>query len=155
MKRHLIIVVIAAGLALGAIAPALARPSAKGTTVKLRRTHIGSILVTSSGFTLYGFGPDRKNKDNCAPVRECLVLWPALTTKGKPVAGPGVNSRLLGTIRLGRSLQITYAGHPLYTYIQDRGPGDVSHVNIPQFGGLWPALNAAGHLLDKAGHVVK
>lgn len=43
--------------------------------------------------------------------------WPALTTTGPPVAGPGVNGKLLGTVlRSGIGDQVTYGGHPLYLF---------------------------------------
>jgi hypothetical protein len=67
-----------------------------------------------------------------------------VTTSGRPVAGPGVKRSLLGTIKLGRKTQVTYAGHPLYTYVADTHPAQTSYVNILQFNGRWPALNAAG-----------
>ena len=55
---------------------------------------------------------------------------------------------LLGTIKLPNGArQVTYAGHPLYTYIGDSGPGDTSYVGVSQFGGRWFALTAAGHIV--------
>jgi hypothetical protein len=39
---------------------------------------------------------------------------------------------------------VTYAGHPLYRYIADTAPGQTYFINILQFGGRWPAVNAAG-----------
>jgi predicted lipoprotein with Yx(FWY)xxD motif len=129
------------------IAGASASASSKkpsGALIQLRSTHKGKILVDSHGYTLYGFGPDKKNKDVCAAIPQCLSLWPAVTTNGKPQAGKGVNAHLLGTIKLGRKLQVTYNGHPLYTYVQDTRPGETDNINIDQFGGPWPAVNAAG-----------
>ena len=44
--------------------------------------------------------------------------WPALTTTRKPIAGPGVDPHLLGSVYradLG-TFQVTYAGHPLYLF---------------------------------------
>jgi predicted lipoprotein with Yx(FWY)xxD motif len=74
-----------------------------------------------------------------------MGVWPAVTTSGRPIAGPGVKPGLLGTITLtSGKKQVTYAGHPLYTYIADAGPGSTFYVNVAQFGGNWPALNAAG-----------
>ncbi len=65
---------------------------------------------------------------------------------GKAVGGPGIKSSLLGTTTLKHGVkQVTYAGHPLYTYTGDSGPGQTSYVNVKQFGGRWPALNAAGN----------
>jgi hypothetical protein len=71
-----------------------------------------------------------------------------VTTAGKVTAGHGVNKSLLGTIAFrGHRKQITYAGHPLYTYAEDTRPAQTSNIDILQFGGRWPALNAAGKLI--------
>jgi len=113
--------------------------------LQLRKTNVGTILVNGRGYTLYAFAKDRRNKDACARLRGCLSVWPALTTAGRPAAGRGVRSSLIGTIALSAGVrQVTYAGHPLYTYIADIGPGETTYVNIPQFGGRWPAMDAAG-----------
>jgi predicted lipoprotein with Yx(FWY)xxD motif len=49
--------------------------------------------------------------------------WPALTTSGPPVAGPGVERRLLGSIqRKGIGRQVTYGGHPLYLFDPPSSP---------------------------------
>jgi predicted lipoprotein with Yx(FWY)xxD motif len=101
--------------------------------------------VDSRGFTLYAFTKDRRNHDACAGVPDCLTVWPALTVSGKPIVGPGVKRSLIGTITVKGKKQVTYAGHPLYGYIADRAPGQTYYINILQFGGRWPAVNAAGH----------
>ncbi len=89
------------------------------------RPGLGEILVDSSGHTLYLFTRDRHDEDSCANVSGCLETWPALTTTHKPVAGAHVRASLLGTIKLhGRVRQVTYAGHPLYTYALDFDPAD-------------------------------
>jgi predicted lipoprotein with Yx(FWY)xxD motif len=64
------------------------------------------------------------------------VLWPALLTNGAPVAGPGVNPRLLGTVTrtdivTGQSVQqVTYAGLPLYRFVFDETPGETEGANL-------------------------
>jgi predicted lipoprotein with Yx(FWY)xxD motif len=135
---------MAAGLL---VVPAAASAGASSGTAKveLRRTAVGTILVNSRGFTIYAFTKDGRNRDNCAASRPCITVWPPVTTGGGPIAGPGVRASLLGTIPLkGGGRQVTYAGHPLYTYIADTRPGQTTFVNILQFGGRWPAINAAG-----------
>lgn len=152
--RALPTVAVAAALAAGALgaatvagaqgagAPAHAARAAK---VKLVSTGLGRILANSSGFTLYSFSKDGRNKDSCAKVSGCAAVWPELTTSGRPTAGPGVKASLLSTIRLaGGVKQVTYAGHPLYIYSADGGPGQTDYVGRMQFGGTWRALNAAG-----------
>jgi predicted lipoprotein with Yx(FWY)xxD motif len=53
----------------------------------------------------------------------------------------------VGTIHIAGARQVTCAGHPLYTYIADAGPGDTSYVGQSQFGGKWFAPNAAGQIV--------
>lgn len=119
--------------------------AARTPTVKLERTEVGKVLVNASGYTLYLFTADKRNQDRCGRVSGCLSIWPALTTKRKPVAGPNVRSSLLGTIKFrGNLRQVTYAGHPLYTYAFDSAPRSTFYVGADEFGGLWLAINAAG-----------
>jgi predicted lipoprotein with Yx(FWY)xxD motif len=80
-----------------------AAPSARVSSaakVELRHTHLGSILTTSSGLTLYEFTRDHKGEDSCMKVSGCSKVWPALQSSGKPVAGPGASASLLSTITL-------------------------------------------------------
>ena len=113
--------------------------------LQLRSTKLGKILVNSRGFTVYAFTLDRRNVDNCVRQKNCLAVWPAVTPGSGPLAGPGVKASLIGTIRLkGGVRQLTYAGHPLYTYVADTHPAQTTYVNIFQFKGYWPAMNAAG-----------
>src|SRR5438067_8707405 len=93
--------------------------------IKLRKTTVGTILVNSRGFTVYAFTRDPRNRDMCVALRGCSPVWPAVTTTGKPIAGHGVRASLLNTINLrGGRKQMTYAGHPLYTYVGDSAPGE-------------------------------
>jgi predicted lipoprotein with Yx(FWY)xxD motif len=131
-----------------------ARPSvpsagaARVTKVGLRHTSIGTILVTSAGFTLYRFTRDPRNKDTCVEMSECSSTWPALRTTGKPIAGPGVKTSLLSSISLpGGGKQVTYARHPLYTYAPASERGETAYVGAMQFGGTWDAVSASGSLV--------
>lgn len=120
--------------------------ASRAIKVNLRHTSLGAILVSSSGHTLYEFTKDRARSNSCVKISGCSEIWPALTSKGKPTAGPGVRASLLSTITLpGGSKQVTYAGHALYLYSADSGPGETSYVGEKAFGGTWYAINAAGH----------
>jgi predicted lipoprotein with Yx(FWY)xxD motif len=113
--------------------------------LQLRKTKAGTILVNARGYTLYSFTRDKGGKDDCVKIHECLTAWPAVTTSGRPIAGPGVKSSLIGTINVpGVGTQVTYNRKPLYTFIKDSGPGDTSWIGYPQFGGVWPAVSAGG-----------
>jgi predicted lipoprotein with Yx(FWY)xxD motif len=142
VKRRLIPLLTLFILALSATAVSAAGRPAK---IKLANSSLGKILVNSSGRTVYMFTKDGRNKDKCQSITGCTSIWPPVTTHGKPIAGPGVNRRLLGTIKIAHGArQVTYAGHALYTYSADSGPAQTDYVGFSQFGGTWPALNAAG-----------
>ena len=123
--------------------------AAGAPTVKLEQAGLGEILVDSSGHTLYLFTRDRHDEDSCAKVSGCLETWPALTTTRKPVAGAHVKASLLGTIKLhGRIRQVTYAGHPLYTYALDSIRRSTFNIGSDEYGGEWFAVNAAGEAVN-------
>ncbi len=147
MKRIIILLAVAV---LGLATAGMAIAGGRRAKIDLRKTKIGKVLVNSRGFTLYEFAKDTRNKDNCFGHANCITVWPVVKTSGKPIAGKGVRRSLLGAITLpnGRQ-QVTYAGHPLYTYIGDGKPGNVFGAGILQAGGRWYALNAAGHRVSK------
>lgn len=147
MKRSYVFLTLAlAGAASAAtMASAQSSPPAAGAsrtaTVQLRHTKLGSVLVNSSGHTLYEFTLDRGDKSSCAGISGCPSAWPALKSSGRPTAGPDVRASLLSTTG---GHQVTYAGHPLYTYAGDVSAGETSYVGAKSFGGTWYALNASG-----------
>ena len=113
------------------------------TIVKIAQTPLGRILVDSKGITLYDFPPDKGTTSVCYGA--CAALWPPLLTEGKPVAGPGVRTSLLGTTkRSDGKLEVTYGGHPLYYFVPDRKPGQTTGQGVDQFGGPWWVISAAG-----------
>jgi len=147
MKRTYVFLAIALASAASAATVASAQTSppaahsSRAATVSLRHTNLGSILVSSSGRTLYEFTKDHSGKNSCAAISGCSEAWPSLTTSGRPTAGSGIKASLLSSTS---GHQVTYAGHPLYTYSGDSGPGETSYVGVKQFGGTWYALTASG-----------
>ena len=116
---------------------------AGGVRVAVAKSPLGRILVDSRGITLYDFPKDRGTTSSCYGA--CAALWPPLTTKGKPVAGPGVRASLLGTTkRTDGKLEVTYNGHPLYYFVSDRSPGQATGQGLNQFGAPWWVLSPAG-----------
>jgi predicted lipoprotein with Yx(FWY)xxD motif len=53
-------------------------------------------------------------------------------------------SKLGTTKRSDGTLQVTYAGHPLYTYTADTKPGDAKGNDFSSFGAQWYALQPSG-----------
>jgi predicted lipoprotein with Yx(FWY)xxD motif len=111
--------------------------------VKVRATSLGSTLVAANGKTLYMFAHDTSTKSTCSS--SCATYWPPLVTTGKPTAGPGAHANLLGTThRTDGKLQVTYHGHPLYFFVNDKKAGGTSGEGLKAFGGKWYALSPAG-----------
>jgi predicted lipoprotein with Yx(FWY)xxD motif len=78
-------------------------------------------------------------------------VWPAVSSGDAPVAGPGLDAGLLGTsIRTDGSTQLSYAGHPLYYFIKDKGPGTTAGEGITNFGGSWFVVDPTGKKIDKS-----
>jgi predicted lipoprotein with Yx(FWY)xxD motif len=104
---------------------------------------VGPVLVDPKGFTVYDFHKDKGTTSSCYGA--CAKVWPPLTTEGAPTAGEGAMSSELGTTkRKDGTVQVTYAGHPLYTYVVDKKPGEANGNDFSSFGGQWYALHANG-----------
>lgn len=117
--------------------------------VRVAHTVVGRLVVDGTGDTVYMFVRDKHNKDKCLKIKGCERDWPAVTTTGKPVAGPGIKKSLLGSIpylgkHKGKLREVTYKGHPLHTYRFDTSKGSVINIGNRQFGGAWYALNPNG-----------
>lgn len=125
-----------------------AASAAAGTVVSWRKTSIGNAITTSSGHTLYLFRADHGTTSAC--YGQCAVYWPPLLTSGKPVASGRVTAALLGTTkRKDGKLQVTYKGHPLYTFVQDTKAGQTTGEGSKNFGASWYALAPSGATIDK------
>ena len=134
----LVVVAVATGLASSALAA-----SSGATRLTVRSTEFGKAVFGPNGKVVYAFGADRGTTSRCYGV--CAAAWPPVLTKAPPLAGSGVEAKLLGTTkRKNGTLQVTYGGHPLYYYVADTKPGQLSGQGLNQFGAPWWALSAAG-----------
>ena len=120
-----------------------------GLTLTVQRSPAGPILATGMGATLYDFGPDTRHRSTCVNVG-CVYQWPPLIVRGPILVGTGVDRALVGTLtRPGGATQLSYNGHPLYTYILDAKPGMVTGQAIDQDGGPWYVLGPAGNEIHR------
>jgi len=118
------------------------------TTIALRNSAFGPIVVDGSGRTLYLFEADRTDTSTCNG--DCASVWPPLLAHGTPVAAAGINQSLLATTtRNDGSLEVVYNGHPLYYFVSDKQAGDITGEAISSFGAEWYVLSAAGNKVDK------
>jgi predicted lipoprotein with Yx(FWY)xxD motif len=124
-----------------------ATATAPTSTVTARKTALGTFLVDAKGQTLYLWGADHGSMSTCNG--ECATDWPPLTTKSAPKAGSGVKASLLGTTKRADGTQeITYAGHPLYTFAGDTAPGQSTGQGSSAFGAPWWVVTPGGTALE-------
>jgi predicted lipoprotein with Yx(FWY)xxD motif len=132
----------AAALALFGLAVAGASPAAPAATgTALKATTIGgtTVLANAQGLTLYSFAPDTPATSTC--YGSCAAYWPPAT--GTTAASPGLPGKVTTITRTDGSHQLTYNGHPLYTYIGDTAPGQARGNNLNLNGGLWHEVPAS------------
>ena len=121
--------------------------AATGGTVNSASSSLGKILVAKNGMTLYMFASDQNGKSSCNGA--CAQFWPPYT--GTPKAGAGLNASLLGTtMRSDGKTQVTYDGHPLYTYAGDSGPGMTNGQGVSTYGALWWVVAPNGKVIKTA-----
>jgi len=109
---------------------------------------VGKVLVDSNGMTLYYFQKDQNGESTCYGA--CEQGWPPLTTEGAPQAGEGAMASKLGTTkRKDGTVQVTYNNWPLYTFVEDKKPGEDNGTDSKAFGASWYPLHPNG---EKAGH---
>jgi predicted lipoprotein with Yx(FWY)xxD motif len=141
--------VISAVIGAGAVASAdemqegpIATTAGGRAKIKLLSSPYGPMLFTGGGQALYLFKPDGKGKSRC--YGDCAAAWPPLKTQGDPIARGRVRPGLLGTTRrAGGARQVTYGGHPLYTYANESRRQVLCH-NVFTNGGLWLAVKRNG-----------
>jgi len=116
-------------------------------TLGVASSSLGSILVNSTGRTLYLFKADVGAKSACTGA--CATAWPPLLATGKPTAGTGLTASKLATItRSDGTQQVTYNGHPVYLFIKDKKPGQTTGQGVTAFGAAWYALTPAGNQIS-------
>ena len=156
MKRRIALGLLPAAVALaaagcgtssysGTSGAAAARPAATSATASVAtgRTTLGTVLVDGRGRTLYLFEKDKGATSSCYGA--CASVWPPLTSAKGVAAGGLPAARLGATKRTDGTTEITYAGHPLYTYAGDAKPGQAHGQGLDQFGAEWYVLAPSGH----------
>jgi predicted lipoprotein with Yx(FWY)xxD motif len=129
MKHLRLLLVLSSVTVLGVATVASA--SGSRAVVNTKSTSLGTILVNSSGQTLYLDTKDKSGHFAC--TGQCAAAWPVLKTSGKPKAAGKVKASMLGTVKHGSATQVTYNGHPLYTFVQDSKSAPTSGEGVNNF----------------------
>ena len=115
-----------------------AHAAAAASSVKTAKVGGVTVLTNAKGFTLYSFAPDTSTASKCNGT--CAQNWPPV----KPATASGVKGAFATIKRSDGSAQLTFHGHPLYTFVGDKSPGQANGNGINAFGGLWHEAPASG-----------
>jgi predicted lipoprotein with Yx(FWY)xxD motif len=130
-------IVAACGYSGAAQTPSSAVPATGRETVRVaNHPEFGQILVSADGKTLYTNTVDTPEALKCTNIA-CTGFWPPYTVETQPVAGEELQGSLGTVTRPDGALQLTYNDQPLYTFYEDRQPGDASGDGFTDFGGTW------------------
>jgi predicted lipoprotein with Yx(FWY)xxD motif len=96
------------------------------------------MLVDARGMTLYVFAPDKKNLSVC--YHTCATYWPPVMVPTGTTVPPkmtGITGTFGTTRRTNGKHQLTFDGAPLYTYVGDKKPGQMTGQGLDVAGGYW------------------
>jgi predicted lipoprotein with Yx(FWY)xxD motif len=105
-----------------------AAPAFAAEPAKVMDTSAGKVYTDEKGMALYTFDKDEANKSNC--YDKCATNWPPFMASGD--AKPEGEWTIVE--RTGGDKMWAYEGKPLYTFIKDTKPGDVTGEGV---GGVW------------------
>jgi len=133
----------------GSAAAPSASAATTGVAVGVGNSNIGPLLVDEAGRSLYLFEADTTSSSTCYDA--CAQAWPPLLAgTATPKVEAGVTATELGTTkRKDGSTEVTYNGHPLYYYVADTKPGDITGQALNQFGADWYVVGPSGSKIDK------
>lgn len=139
--------IAALSFSLALIAAGTLGSSAAAMTVNTGQVQVkGStetVLTDSHGMTLYYSTQDGAQLAKC--TGKCAKYWPALLLSSGSPSGPDSIQSDLGVFDGANGRQVTYKGHPLYTFVREKKPGEAKGEGV---AGHWhvatPSTKAIG-----------
>jgi predicted lipoprotein with Yx(FWY)xxD motif len=130
-------------------ASAAATGSTTGLVITTKSSSAGDFLTNGSGQAIYLWMKDSMNSSACSGG--CASAWPPVTTTGALTAAGSVNKADLSTFtRSDGTKQVAYDGHPLYYFVGDSKPDEVTGQGSDGFGAKWWLVNPSGSAITTA-----
>ncbi len=134
-RRTLALISLSA-LAAAAVVGAAGMGVASGATPTVQvatNATFGTILTNDSGLALYTLDTDHNGQSTCHGA--CAAAWPPVTVPAGtvPTGGPGVTGTVGSSKQSNGTFQVTYNGAPLYTFVSDTTPGQVTGNGVAGF----------------------
>jgi predicted lipoprotein with Yx(FWY)xxD motif len=119
-----------------------------GVAVATKQSKLGTIVAAGpKHLTVYLFEADKGTSSSCSGA--CAKVWPPVTSAGRPTVSGAADAADLGTtLRADGTKQVTYKGHPLYFYDDDKDAGDAYGQGSKEFGAGWYVLKPSGAKVD-------
>ena len=111
------------------------------SVVSTGHTSLGTVLVNAKGLTLYLFEGDTSKHLGCNGT--CLKAWFPVTGDRQRVR-LGARPPNWAPMKRGSGTQVTYGGHPLYTFVGDTKSGQVNGQGLKLNGNLWYVVGPSG-----------
>jgi predicted lipoprotein with Yx(FWY)xxD motif len=121
---------------------------AQTAALKAESTSAGMVLASGSGLTLYYYSDDRPGNGKSACTGSCASAWPPLTGTAQAPSGVTLPGEIGSITRQGGVHQVTVNGYPVYTYADDKSPGQVSGNDV---GGVWHVIKVSGGSASASG----
>jgi predicted lipoprotein with Yx(FWY)xxD motif/uncharacterized cupredoxin-like copper-binding protein len=104
----------------------------EGTVGWAQHAELGIYLTDPEGMTLYVFENDESGRSTCYDA--CAENWPPFTVEEPLTLPEGVPGELTLIDRDDGTTQVAYNDQPLYAWIEDQAPGDISGHGV---GEVW------------------
>jgi predicted lipoprotein with Yx(FWY)xxD motif len=114
---------------------------AQTTGLRTENTSAGTVLATSRGMTLYYYSKDKPGSGTSVCTGGCASVWPPLTGTAQAPAGVTLPGPIGSITRPGGVHQVTVNEFPVYTYADDKSPGQVAGNGV---GGKWHVIKLSG-----------
>ena len=123
---------------------ATSKAATPGGVLGVATTSLGPVLVDSKGLTVYLLASDTPGHSSCSV--QCLAYWPLVPAPAGTAVPKvqGISAALSVTKAMSGASMVTAGGWPLYTFVKDKAPGDVTGEGVKAFGGTWHAVSPSG-----------
>jgi predicted lipoprotein with Yx(FWY)xxD motif len=121
--------------------------SASDAVLSTASSALGTVVVDSSGRTVYVFDKDTPGSGKSVCSGDCLAKWPAVTADSDSPSVDGVKGDVGTITRDDGSKQVTLAGMPLYLYAGDSHAGEVNGQAVL---GIWWVVGPDGTKITAA-----
>jgi predicted lipoprotein with Yx(FWY)xxD motif len=125
-----------------AAAPASSSPTPSAPpALSTAGTSLGTVVVNGKGMTVYVFDADAAGATKSACTGGCMAHWPAVDSDSATPTVAGVTGTVATIMGNDGKLQVTLNGHPLYTWFEDKNPGDTTGQGLDK---IWWVVGANG-----------